>query len=184
LKQALSILLLVVAMLNLGGYGLFMACMEQRANEKMELALDENNYDSSTLISIKVPVKNLPYYTNSAQFQRQDGKIEVDGVTYNFVKQRIYRDTLEMLCIPNSSATRFCKARNDFYKLSNDLENASKKGKAAASPFKYFSPITCLEKKFHDEGVYHDPLSITSTHPLFFLPSYYATPIDNPPEVC
>ena len=177
-------MLLFVAMLNLGGYGLFVACMEQNANAKMEVALDENNYDSSTLVSIKVPVKNLPYYTNSAQFQRQDGKIEVGGVVYNFVKQRIYRDTLEVLCIPNSAATKFCKARNDFYKLSNDLENAAKKGKPGANQLKYFSPITCLEKKLYDEGVYHHHLSKAVTRPFLFLPYYHITAIEYPPEGC
>lgn len=183
MKQVLSILLLFAAVFNLGGYGLFMACMEESANKKLDQALNDNSYDSSTLITIKVPLKNLPYYTNSATYQRQEGRIEIAGVQYNCVKQRMYKDTLEVLCIPNNAATKLCQARNDFYKLSNDLENASKKGKPSANQFKYFSPGNYLEKKIHGKGVYHDHLSKKSTRPSILLPFYYVTVIENPPEL-
>jgi hypothetical protein len=184
LKNVLSIFLLTIALFNLGGYGLFMACLEERANEKMEIALDDDNYDPSTLISIKVPIKNLPYYTNSAQFQRQDGRIEIGGVQYNYVQQRIYRDTLEVLCVPNNAATKLSTARNDFYKLVNDLENAGQnKKQGAGSPFKFFSPYNYNEQSHIVLSGSHDIKKEKATRPTVIIPFYYATVIENPPEL-
>ena len=72
MKKVAAILLLGIFSFNLFGYRLVASFLENKANAAMELSLDENDYDNDQLISIKQPT-NLPYYKNSAVFQRIEG---------------------------------------------------------------------------------------------------------------
>lgn len=97
---------------------------EDRADVQLQVQLDENNYNESELISIKVPA-SLPYGVSSKKFERVDGEVDVKGVTYTYVKRRFYNDTLELLCIPNTVKTGIINARDEFFRLANDFVNSS-----------------------------------------------------------
>ncbi len=42
-----------------------------------------------------------------------------------YVKKRIYKDSIEYICLPNQAKTNLRTAREDFFKLVNDLNNLS-----------------------------------------------------------
>jgi hypothetical protein len=107
----------------------------------MIASLDENNYSDADLISVKVPAVHLSSYVNSKEFQRVDGSIEINGVQYNYVKRRFSEDSLELLCIPNKTATSLQTAKNEFFKLVNDLQHPgqSKKSDQHNASFKGFN---------------------------------------------
>ena len=135
MKRLTAILLLGIFSFNLFGYRLVASLLETSANAKMELALDENDYTDNDLVSIKQPT-NLPYYQNSKAFQRVDGEIEIDGVYYKYVKRRIFNDSLEMLCIPNTPKMKIMAAKADFSKLAvNDQQSDNKKKSGSAKSF-------------------------------------------------
>jgi hypothetical protein len=161
-----------------------MAHLEDQANEKMVQELDNSKYVASHLISIKVPLTFLPYYTNSAEYLRQDGRIEIGGVIYNYVKARIYNDSLEVLCIPNAEATKLLTAKNDFLKFSNDQQRGGqgKKPVPAGKSFKYFSPGNCQAKNPAKRLAFLASLSKLNRAYLI-LPFYYVTVIEEPPDV-
>jgi hypothetical protein len=100
-KRIIAILLIAILLFNWVGYQLYTAIMEQRADNTLIASLDENNYTESELISIKVPAVHLSYYVNTKEFERVDGKVEIAGVQYNYVKRRYINDSLELMCIPN-----------------------------------------------------------------------------------
>jgi len=167
----------------MGGYGLFMAHLEDEANKNMEQQLDAESYDTSTLITIKIPLTKLSYYTNSADYERQNGEVEINGVKYNYVKKRIYNDTLEMVCIFNAEATKLRTARNDFFKLCNELQNAAKSKKApAGNTLKFFSPGNCRERKTADQLCFINNCTGLA-RPFVMRPFYYVTVIERPPEI-
>lgn len=160
-----------------------MAFFEEQAIAKMEKQLDSNNEVSANeFFTIKIPVTNLPYYTNSKEYERKNGEIEVGGVIYNYVKKRIYNDSLEMVCVANKDATRLRTARNEFLKLCNEVQNASK-GKKPVTAFKFFSPGNYREKKpllyLH---FYNNCKCLPQ--PCEALPPYYISVIENPPDYC
>lgn len=103
--------------------------MQQKANEQLEATLDHNLYDNSQLIELKVPM-NLPYQTDWASYQRCDGEIEIKGTLYKYVKRKISNDTLFVMCIPDSKKMHLENAKNDFFKVTNDLSQNSKSKKA------------------------------------------------------
>lgn len=94
--------------------------MQKHANNRLEANLDNGRYDESQLIELKVAV-NLPYQTSWASYQRYDGEIEINGVKYKYVKRKLVNDTLYLKCIPNQKEMALQTAKNDFFKITNDL---------------------------------------------------------------
>ena len=118
-----SILLLTVFAFNWGGYRIVADFLEQRADKQLEAHLDKADYDETLLFEIRVPL-NTPYLAgNSTEFERYEGEIEVDGVHYKYVKRKVDKGELVLLCIPNSDKNRFQNSRMEFFKLMNDLNS-------------------------------------------------------------
>ena len=113
--------------------------LEDRANLAFDQTLDRNNYESSDLITIKVP--NRLAYSNSTAFERINGQIEIEGVFYNYVAIKVSPDFLELRCIPNHEVTRMKASKAEFFKLVNDLQRngQGKKGDNHSSGGKNFS---------------------------------------------
>ena len=132
-------MLLGILLFNLCGYQILHVYLEERAGHQFQLKLDINNYDETTLISIKVPAEHLTYYNHSVHFERFSGQIEIGGVTYSYVKRRLYNDTIEMLCIPNQTEMELQKTKIDFFNLVNDLKPSGQDKKSGSHSFKNFS---------------------------------------------
>jgi hypothetical protein len=123
-----------ILLFNLLGYRLVYSYIENAADKKVELKLDQNSYDESELVSLSIPMEHLPYYSNSNQYERIDGRIEFDGIQYHFVKLRVYHDSLELLCIPERESFELQTAKDDFFKLVNDLEHAGQSKRSGSHP--------------------------------------------------
>ncbi len=120
MKKITAIFFLIVFSFNWFGYRLMYDFMQRQASKQLEVALDNNNYDESQLIELKIPV-NLPYQTSWSSYQRYDGEIEMNGIKYKYVKRKLANDTLYLKCIPNTKEMRLQTAKNDFFKITNDL---------------------------------------------------------------
>lgn len=118
---------------NWYGYQLVTSFLQDRANHSLEARLDKDNYDESQLVSVRIPLTSLSYYTSSTSFERVDGQIELGGVQYKYVKRRIFKDSLEVLCIPDQSAMGLTKAKNEFFRQVNDLQQHNGQGKKSDS---------------------------------------------------
>jgi hypothetical protein len=127
---------------NWFGYRILSDYYEQRADLALEQKLDNSEYDESQLIEIKVPLK-LPYQTNWKEFERFDGEVEVNGIHYKYVKRAVYNDSLVLLCLPNEGKMRLQSARDEFFKLVNDIQHPNT-GKKSDSGNKHSvkSPVT------------------------------------------
>ena len=98
--------------------------MQVRMDRSMLASLDDNHYDESQLVSVKLPISHLSYYNANDQFERVDGNIELGGVQYRYVKRRIYNDSLEFLCLPDRAATALQAFKSDFDRLVNGFQGA------------------------------------------------------------
>ena len=187
MKRIASILLLGILLFNWVGFRFVSSFMEQQAEVVLESQLDKNNYDESQLISIKIPAATqLSYYAQAKQFDRVDGKVEVNGVPYQYVKRRLINDSLEYLCIPNQQGIQIRNAKDDFFKLVNDLQHTGQGKKTDSHPgsSKNFS-VDCytvhdlfkvnlvVASVSHDTRSYNENLSVT----------YFPT-AEQPPEHC
>jgi hypothetical protein len=134
LKKLISILLIGTILFNLVGYQLLYYFLENRANTHLEERLDQNSFDQAELISFKVPVERLSYYSSSYQFDRMDGEIEISGMQYRCVKSRLLDDSLEVWCLPNPKAIRLRDAKDEFFMLVSDLEHSGHQKKSSSHP--------------------------------------------------
>lgn len=116
-----AILFLLILVFNLYGYRVVLAYIEMSGDVTLEQKLDNNDYNNEELISIKT-VLNLPYYSSSPEFERTYGSVNIDGVVYEYVKKRVYNDTLELLCLPNKTKTKLNDIKNDITKSTADAD--------------------------------------------------------------
>lgn len=126
MRHAVTILLLVIHVFNMGAYRFVFSQMEERSSVQLIQKLDRDEYDESQLVEMRVPLQ-LPYQTNSPEFERYNGEIEIEGVHYNYVKRKIWNDTLIVLCIPNHSRMQLNSAKDQFFSLVNDLDQEGSK---------------------------------------------------------
>ena len=143
MKKITAIFFLIVFAFNWCGYRLMYDYMQKQANKQLEVSLDENNYDESQLIELKIPI-SLPYQTSWASYQRYDGEIEISGIKYKYVKRKQANDTLYLKCIPNAKEMMLQTAKNDFFKLSNDLTQ-NKNPKKADNSTSVFKNLTVFD---------------------------------------
>jgi len=183
LKRTLSILLLGLFLFNCFGYKLLISYIENKADQQLEEQLDNNNYDESQLISIKVPVTYLPYYNNSKSFERIDGQIEIHGTPYKYVKRRIYNDSLELLCIPNATAMKLQSTRNEIFKFVNDLQ-PGKKSESHPRSFKVPTINDYISNDLLQFGDLYSVSSIKSPHYSANIPFTYSFTEEHPPQNC
>jgi hypothetical protein len=160
--------------------------MENRADRQLEANLDANNYDESQLISFKVPTTHLSYYNSSDRFERVDGQIEIGGVQYKYVKRRLFNDSVELLCIPNRGAMNIQTAKNDFFKLVNDLQHNGQGKKTdphSGSSKSLFSECYTTIKPFTASFMNFTGLHKASGYAIIdALASSHSSPAEQPPD--
>lgn len=149
----------------------------------MELAIDGNDYIESQLFSIKQPT-NLPYYTNSFDFRRIDGEVNIDGIIYKYVKCRIYNDSLELLCIPNTGKMEIQAAKADFSKMAADFQQSNHKKKSNTDTKSPQKTISEYEEHFTTIAFHTAPFLIKHTlqHHLF-VSKLFTKLVEQPPEM-
>jgi hypothetical protein len=122
LKRLAAILFISVVLFNLYGYQLVIDFFQNKQDIQLQSTIDKDQYNEQDLVYIKLPV-NLPYYSNSANYEKISGSVTVSGVEYKYVKRRIYNDSIELACVLNTDKQQFQSARDEFMKLSNDWLN-------------------------------------------------------------
>jgi hypothetical protein len=51
-----------------------------------------------------------------------DGEMVINGVVYQYVQRRVYNDSIEIKVLANQDRLHIKNAREDFYKLAQDLQ--------------------------------------------------------------
>jgi hypothetical protein len=188
LKKTAAISILTLLLFNWFGYSLLSAYFEEKADARLEASLDSNNYDSSQLLTLKIPVNHLSYYNSSRQFERIDGEIEINGIQYKYVGKRLYNDSLEFLCIPNQEGMKWETAKAEFFQLVNDLQHpGAGQGKKSDTHQKNtrsfltvydLGPAALSLISRSSRGEYH-----LLPDPSQLIPGHTAT-AEQPPEAC
>lgn len=121
----------------------------QLEDTKLEVKLDNQEYEEEELMTIKVPLNN-PYQLTQSDFERVDGEINIDGKLFKYVKRRVVDGELILLCIPNHRKMQLEENKKDYFQDTNALalnKNATKSdgskygaGKSPLVEYDYRSP--------------------------------------------
>lgn len=101
-------------MFNWIGYRFIYNYFERQSVAVLQSMVDDDLYNENALITFKVPL-SMPYGPNSDKFEKVRGQIEVNGISYQYVKRRFYKDSLEVFCIPNTDKAGINNARDEFF---------------------------------------------------------------------
>jgi hypothetical protein len=173
--------LLAVLLFNLYGYQLVISYLQQQHDVRLTAQLDKDDYRNEDLLSIKTPL-SMPYYNRSLDFERVDGSIRIDGVEYRYVKRRIVNDSLELLCLPNTTKQKLQTAKSDYFKIANDVQQPENGNKKAANIIKAVQPEYCNALTLFS---FYTPRFTKQKHLLtnsIAFSSRYGTTPEQPPE--
>jgi len=181
LRRLLAILFSAIVLFNFYGYRLMISYLQDQLEDKLQSRLDKDQYSDDELISVKLAL-NMPYYSSTVSYERESGSVNVNGVYYSYVKRRVYKDTLELLCIPNEGKTALQSVKDDLLKQSVDgpVTHQSKKPvsvlKITLPEYfqEYTQSVLSPLKKVH---------TLYGTHAGQLLPDAHSLRQERPPQV-
>jgi len=154
LKKLSAILLLIVFFFHLVGYRALFFTLEQQWEQKVQIAFDNQDYDEADLVMITTPLM-LPYVTDTKDFQRVDGEINVNGKVYRYVKSKVENGEYVLLCLPDQYQQKLEKGKRDIAGNADEtlLNGGKKQGDGKTPAFRL--PLV-------ESGQHYFPIS--STH--------------------
>lgn len=178
-------MLLGLLFFNWYGYRIVSDFLQERSDVQLEARLDNNDYNESELIEIRVPI-NLPYHNDWTDFERFDGEAEINGVHYKYVKRKVENGELVLMCLPNNEKQLLQTARDNFFKLVNDLQqpdSGKKSDKGNSNSFKSLFSEYQQEKNNWIVALLSSEASNFPVKDLQLIPSYLSSSPEQPPEL-
>jgi len=124
LKKIFAIAVLVLLLINVGGYQLLFQYFIYQSDNAITEQINYNRYKTTDLVEVKIPVYlNMQ---NWDDFKPIGGQVTVKGNVYNYAQLRITRDTLYLMCIPNHNKAGLIKANLTYGKQVNDMPVSKK----------------------------------------------------------
>jgi hypothetical protein len=105
--------------------------------------LDHESFSGSDLLTLKVPL-TLPYTSDSQEFERVSGEFEHQGDVYRLYKQKLYRDTLYIVCVKDVSTKKINQALVDYVKTFADKPQNSKQSAGKETPTLIKDYLSCV----------------------------------------
>lgn len=124
MRKIIAICFFAILLFSTGGYHPFISLLQQKADRNLESLLDQEVYDETSLIEIRVPL-NMPYQQRYTGYERHYGNIEVDGQSYTYVKKKIDGDVVIFQCIPNTSRQQLKDMRFDLTRANSNVATTS-----------------------------------------------------------
>ncbi len=132
MRKIAAIFFFLIFAFNLGGYRLVISLLQIKADAKLEVRIDNSDYDESQLIEMRVSL-HMAYQARYTDYERHYGEITIDGKEYSYVKRKMEGDVLVLKCIANESKQQLTKTANNLAKSSagQDQENNDKKNSSS-----------------------------------------------------
>jgi len=125
MKRVAILIILIVFLLNaVGFYGILLGLQFKFASE-VNKQLDEDQYTTSDAITFRVPMA-IPYSIEEQDFHRVTGEFEHQGEVYRLVKQKLYKDTLYIVCVKDTKSKKINQALADYVKTFTDRPFSTK----------------------------------------------------------
>jgi len=106
LKKTIALILLNIYLLNIGGQLALRQYLVYKSDRFFNEQVGKGLYNVNDLTEVSIPV-NLPAIHDWRTFENISGHITFGNATYNYVKMRLTRNALHLMCIPNYKTTRF-----------------------------------------------------------------------------
>jgi hypothetical protein len=111
--------MLCLMLFNLGGYAVLFQYVIYRADAAIIENINHNRYKSAELVEVKIPV-----HLNTQDWHEYaiiSGQVQLKDHSYNYAELKLTRDTMYLLCIPDSDRSRLINAHIIYAKQVNDI---------------------------------------------------------------
>ena len=174
-------MILAVFLFNVTGYYWLQNILIKHEEEKFSYRLDNKLYQEKDLVEIKVPL-SMPYYQNT-DYVRVDGRINIKGFEYSYVKRKIENGFLVLKCIPNIDVQRIEEKTANYFSHANGFEKPSSQkdgqsksaAKISIDDFEDMNLFATMKLKMSIKTKY-------SSFESCFLPLYHSNPQEQPPD--
>jgi hypothetical protein len=119
LKKIFAIAMLCLMLFNLGGYAVLFQYVIYRSDAAIIENINHNRYKSAELVEVKIPVHLTT--EDWHEYAVISGQVQLKDHSYNYAELKLTRDTMYLLCIPNSDKSRLINANIIYAKQVNDI---------------------------------------------------------------
>ena len=102
-----------------------------RSDNQIVKQLYDNKISNGKLIQLKMPV-HMPTLEDWTDYANIQGQVQLNNAYYNYVRLKMTKDTLYLICLPNTVKANLAKANIIMTKNLNDVP-LSKKGPNTSS---------------------------------------------------
>ena len=158
LRKLIAILLLNIYLLCLCGQLAVYQYLSYRADTFYNVQTKEGRYNINDLTEVKIPA-DMHSISEWAAYEDVCGRVQFAAGSYNYVKMRITRDAIYLMCVPNYETTRLSTQNVIHAENINDIQIPKKDhvpyGKSTVSynlsfafiKFEFNAPFKSLAKK-------------------------------------
>ncbi|MEI9806441.1 MAG: hypothetical protein WDO16_00440 [Bacteroidota bacterium] len=183
MRKIVSILLIFILLFNLGGYRIVIPLLQEHSDRKLEALLDNNEYDESQLIEVRVAL-NMPYQQRFTEYERHYGQIELNGHSYTYVKRKVEGDVVIFKCIANESKQQLKAIQNDITRAGSaaDMDHPGQSKQQPSSFAKNILSDYDGQHQFYVPASFASLNAATSFNYAFFIPDFTTNTPHQPPE--
>jgi len=183
LKKLVAILLLSMHLFYLGGYMLAFQYFMNKSDDQIVSQLYGTGASSSKLIKLKIPV-HMPTLDDWADYANIQGQVQVKDAYYNYVRIKMTKDTLYLICLPNTVKANLAKANIIMTKNLNDIplskkgpnNSSTKKAESTSSYDHFYQIVKC------DYTPLAELVKINTRSEVFHLSNPYIESPGKPPN--
>jgi hypothetical protein len=111
--------MLALLLFNLGGYLLLFQYLIYQSDRSIIQKINNNHYKSTDLVEVKIPVHlNIQDWT---EFEPISGAVQLKDNSYNYAELKMTRDTIYLMCIPNTNKSRLVTANIIYARQVSDI---------------------------------------------------------------
>ena len=108
MKRTIAISLLLLHLFSLYGNFVVHAYCVFQSDKFFEEQISKDKYKLDDLVEVKLPMK-MPCIQDWKSFSPINGQVHLENGSYNYVKLKMTRDTIFLMCIPNYKTTTLCQ---------------------------------------------------------------------------
>jgi hypothetical protein len=176
-KRLFVFFILNIFLLNVLGYYGILLGLKTDSGAEVASRLDSDMYDLGGTVTFKVPLA-VPYTMDSEGYERVSGEFEKDGEIYRLVKQRLYQDTLYIVCVKDEATSKINKTLEDFVQSFAGQEDDSQQTVVAPG---FIKDYVNTEISLASSGKGWETEVANASAPRYFSDSYCAS-IVHPPD--
>ena len=105
MKKLTAISLLFIHLFNIGGQLSVYQYLVYKSDKFFNKQISENHYNIDDLTEIRIPA-NMPGIADWKNYENLCGRVQFENSAYNYVKIKMTRKAIYLVCVPNYATTR------------------------------------------------------------------------------